>query len=312
MNVLAFESIDEYREVLADRSYIPLSPDELKVPVNKALRKHLYHEWNPDYPYVIINIYEEEENCPDLWGLRFNGKRMVVSENSESPHLWPNLVGADVYIKHNNAISCSLPNFRIGCYSPHLNTPFYKAKKYRDVPKKIDVFFAGVIRMGRKPLFERVKSACEKAGVSCKIADKRGRSYYYDREKYIEMMCKARIVITGQGKGTRQWREWDAMYCGAMLLHHPGMMGIPTTLMRPGEHYEYMDFVNFPQQLQMLVSGGWEEYARRGRKLGEECFLQAPTIDIRTAALHLFGDYPQFWTVDEIKAAEQRLFGVAR
>ena len=291
MNLLAFESVDEWKGVLNDTSFLKYSrPKKWPTVANESMLKYAYHTWQPDAPYVILlNQYKHRNEEDDQWVTKFKGKRLCVIDGGDKARYWePFISMADIYIKENSYRSTDRKNVRIGCYCPSMKVPFILKKhkiSWRD-DRKLDWIFCGDTHKGRGKLVSTFAKTHRHG--------KYGDEHTYGRPKYLEMMSKSQLAPSWKGYGDRCRREWEALLCGAMLVQDRRIKRYPFVIMQPNMHFSFRPTWN-------------RRIARAGYNLARRCFVQAPSIDIRMAALYTFFDVPQMWTYKEVEERERAL-----
>jgi hypothetical protein len=286
MNLLAFETVDQYKEVLHDKTFVKLKYKKWPTVGNETMKKYAYTTWQPDAQYVILlNEYRSKDN---EWVKGFKGKRLCVIDGDDRAKYYEPFVDvADIYVKENSYCNTDNANVRIGCYCPSMKVPFLLKKGHVEwkVGRKWDWFWAGDMHCGRKKRLNELKID----GIG-QCVD----GHDYDRVTYLKNMSNARVIPSMKGKGDRCRREWEALLCGGMLLQDPRLMDYPFVIMRPETHFTFNPV--------------WDEgVARAGYDLARKCWMQAPSIDLRMAALYTFCDVPQMWTYEEVEEAERKL-----
>jgi len=288
MNLLAFETVDQYKEMLHDETFVKLKYHKWPTVGNETMKKYAYTTWQPDAPYVILlNQYRTKND--NEWIKGFKGKRLCVIDGDDKPRYYEPFVSvADIYIKENSYRNTDRDNVRIGCYCPSMKVPFLLKKhgiEWRD-SRCYDWFWAGDPHCGREKLIEKWKKRGDK--FSC------GYIHEFERAKYLTCMSMAKLLPSFKGKGDRCRREWEALLCGGVLVQDPRLKDYPFVIMQPNVQFSWKPEWN-------------EQVARAGYELARKCWMQTPSVDIRCAALYTFLDVPQLWTYEDVEEAEKGL-----
>jgi len=285
MVFLVFDSPDHYAEVLRDTSFVKSTTPRFPVMANKSMLKCIKTKWDTHYPYVMVLRYRGGE----IGG--FKGKRILFSDYRPEPSLLDSFNWVDIYVKENSAPQPS-GNLRVGAYRPSASVPWaiHRHPEIVEQKKKLDVFFCGQIRGSRKKKLHKI------TGKGVKIVERQ-----YGRKKYLEMMAKARVCPSYTGLGKRCRREWEALLCNSLLMVDNDLKQYPFNVMLPDKHFVW------DGNLERALDGEFEHIRQDGHELANRCFLSAPTIDIRAAAMYLFFDVPQLWTYEDVEEAEKRL-----
>ena len=296
MNLLAFENIEQYKEVLNDNTFVKIgrkTVDKFPTVGNKSMLRYRYDEWQPDAPYVILlNRYKTKHESESQWVKKFKGKRLCVIDGGDKDRYWEPFVSkADIYIKDNSYTTINKSNIRIGCYCPSMKVPFLVEKhtiEWRN-DKKWDYFFCGDMHKGRDRLVSRWKKYCKKEKYNYKFGDE----HEFGRPRYLKNMSLAKVCLSFKGYGARCRREWEALLCGSMLLNDPRLKKYPFVIMQPEKHFTFKNKYN-------------EKIARAGYVLARKCWMQSPSIDMRMAALYTFFNEPQMWTYEDVVNTEKK------
>ena len=285
MVFLVFESPEHYAEVLGDTSFVKSTVPGFPVVANRSMLRCIRTEWRSDYPYVMVLRYRGGEIGD------FRGKRILFSDYRPEPSLLDEFRWVDIYVKENSA-TCSDGNLRVGAYRPSAAVPWsiYRHPELIRQKKKLDVFFCGQLRGGRKRKLRGF------SGKRVKICGTK-----YGRKKYLEMMAKSRVCPSYTGLGKRCRREWEALLCNSLLMVDNDLRQYPFNVMLPDKHFVW------DGNLERALAGEFEHIRLAGHELARKCFLSSPSVDIRAAALYLFFDVPQMWTYDELVAQEEKL-----
>lgn len=288
MNLLAFDNVEQYKEMLYDQTFVKLKHKKWPTVGNETMKKYAYTEWQPDAPYVILlNQYKAKLDSDNEWVRGFKGKRLCVIDGVDKARYWEHFIDADVYIKENSYRSTDRTNVRIGCYCPSMKVPFLIEKHnvgWRD-SKSIEWLFCGDRHKGRMKMLRPWLK--KRGGVW-------GNEHRYGRPQYLNQMSKAKLLPSFRGYGDRCRREWEALLCGGMLVQDPRLKDYPFVIMQPDVHFSFKPEWN-------------EQIARAGYELARKCWMQSPSIDIRMAALYTFCDVPQLWTYEDVEEAERKL-----
>lgn len=292
MNLLAFENVEQYKEVLNDDTFCKIGYKKWPTVGNESMKKYAYTEWQPDAPYVILlNTYKHKNPEQDEWVRGFRGRRLCVIDGGDKARYWdPFIDVADIYVKENSYIPTDRENVRIGCYCPSMKVPFLLNKHkitWRD-KRKLDAFFCGDYHKGRDRLIKRFMRGMDNV--------KMGTEKEYGRPKYLEMMSKSKLCPSFKGYGARCRREIEAMLCGGMLVQDKRLEDYPFVIFQPEVHFSFKHEWN-------------EKIARNGYDLARKCFMGSPSVDIRCAALYLFHNVPQIWTYEQLEEIE-RAYGL--
>lgn len=302
MNLLAFDSLGDYIKCLNDTGpLVRCGFNKFPTVCNETMMKYAKNKWDPDYPYVVLlNMYQKEKVD------EFRGKRLVVIDGSDKPkYHYPYADWANIYVKENSYVRT--PNgvskrVRVGCYCPSVKVPFtlLKHKIRWQEEKKLDVFFCGDPHYGRGREMKRLAKICKNLGLKYKVGD----SHAYSRPKYLEMMSKTKICPSWSGHGDRCRREMEAMLSGSLLLNDMRLIGYPIKIIKPASHFLFQSH-DLSEQIRQLTMGTLaEQVAKNGYDLMQKCWMRAPSIDIRMAALYLFFDLKQLNTYEEVEKEE--------
>ena len=288
MNLLAFETVDQYKEMLHDSTFVKLKHKKWPTVGNETMKKYAYTTWQPDAPYVILlNEYRTKDN---EWVKGFKGKRLcVIDGDDKSRYYEPFVSVADIYIKENSYRNTDRDNVRIGCYCPSMKVPFLLKKhkiEWRNKRTR-DWMFCGDMHMGRSKQLAQ--------WISVEISGGWGTEHTYNRPRYLLEMSRTKLLPSFKGKGDRCRREWEALLCGGMLVQDKRLKDYPFVIMRPSVHFSWKPEWN-------------EQIARAGYDLARKCWMQSPSIDLRMAALYTFLDVPQMWTYTAVEEAEKKWF----
>jgi len=290
MNLLAFESVEQYKEVLHDDTFVKIPFKKWPTVGNETMKKYAYTTWQPDAPYVILlNTYKGKYESETEWVRGFRGKRLCVVDGGDKGRYWEPFVSvADVYIKENSYRNTDRDNVRIGCYCPSMKVPFLlKKHKIEWCERRVrDWLFCGDMHKARK---RHVKK-----WVHSGLKGKWGDEHTYGRPQYLKEMGRSRMAPSFRGYGDRCRREWEALLTGALLVQDERLVDYPFVVMQPGKHFSFEAKWN-------------EKIACAGYDLARKCWMCSPSIDIRMAALYTFFDVPQMWTYDELVAQEEKL-----
>jgi len=320
MNLLAFNSIKQYKDMLNDTSFVKCKLKKWPTIANKTMLKHAYNTWQPDARFVILlNQYKSNIYSDNL--LKFNGERLVIIDSGDKGIFWPPYIDMctgtnNIYIKDNSysekevrtnstykawrkpdwpkAKNITNANIRIGCYSPSVKVIHLIKKhdiKWRN-ERTHEAMFCGDMHANRRTSLEVWKIF--KKTNNCIF----GNEKTFERLRYIKEMAKTKLAPSFIGKGLRCRREWEALLCGALLVNDPKLKKYPFVLMEPEK------FFTFKME--------WdEEIADRGFMLARRSWMNAPSIDIRMAALYLFFGAKQLWDYQDIMEKEY-LYGLRK
>jgi len=293
VNLLAFDNINEYREVLHDDSFVKIGYKKWPTVGNKTMKKHAYTEWQPDARYVILlNAYKSKNERDCQWVKSFRGERLCVVDGGDKARYWkPFIDTAHIYLKENSYIPTDRKNVRIGSFCPSMKVPFLIQKhkiEWQD-ERKLRVIFCGDMHQNRYNLLRYWKMTCNKNNWTHKF----GNEHTYGRGKYLEMMSKTMMCPSFKGYGARCRREIEVMLCGGLLVQDERLKEYPFVIFQPEKHFTFKAEWN-------------EDIARAGYELARKCFMQAPSVDIRMAALYTFFDVPQIWTYEQLEELERK------
>ncbi len=317
MNLLAFDNVKQYKEVLNDTSFVKCKLNKWPTVANNTMIKHAYNKWQPDARFVILlNQYKSNIYSENI--LKFNGERLVIIDGGDKKIFWPPYIDMcsgtnHIYIKENSYSEEELntaekykkwrkpdwpkakghpnANVRIGCYCPSMKVPFLLQK--HDIEWKHersnDVIFCGDMHKGRSKKIHEWRQWCKDNNKKYQFGNERS----FRRPRYLHKMSKTKLAPSFLGYGSRCRREWEALLTGALLVNDPQIKGYPFVIMHPEKHFTFKKEWN-------------SNIAYNGFSLARQCWMNSPSIDIRMTALYLFFGVEQMWTYEDVKKNEEK------